>query len=151
MGFGFIAVLLCGNMKRFDTVTSFRWSYEQKYRRNNRDISPQTIPSVSFLPRRDSTCPLTLLTDTDNYFFFIGGLYTCLHVSLLVSFFYFVGFECFGGMEFSNDPLTNMKSCFFSFLNSESRQLHFTVLFNLIHRSRLQNLSPYLLNKFEMK
>ena len=92
MGFGFIAVLLCGNMKRFDTVTSFRWTYEQKYRRNNRDISPQTIPSVSFLPRRDSTCPLTLLTDTDNYFFFIRG---SLHVPscLFVGFFLlFCGF-----------------------------------------------------------
>ena len=152
MGFGFIAVLLCGNMKRFDTVTSFRWSYEQKYRRNNRDISPQTIPSVSFLPRRDSTCPLTLLTDTDNYFFFIRGslhVPSCLFVGFFLLFCGIWVLWWYGIFKRSTHEYEIL--FFFSFLNSESRQLHLTVLFNLIHRSRLQNLSPYLLNKFEMK
>ena len=79
MGFGFIAVLLCGNMKRFGTVISFRSTYEQKYRLSNREISPPPLSSVSFLPRRvDPTCSLTLLTDTDNYSLLIGG---SLHAS----------------------------------------------------------------------
>ena len=83
--------------------------------RNNREISPPPLPPVSCLPRRgDPTCSLTLPTDlTDNYFLFIGG-YLHTSICLFVGFFLLVcvGFECFGGVDFSNDPLTIMKSCF---------------------------------------
>ena len=113
--------------------------------RNIREISPPPLPSVSCLPTRgDPTCSLTLPTDlTDNYFLFIGGY---LHAStcLFVGFFLLVcvGFECFGGVDFSNDPLTIMKSCFPSFWNSESRKLHLAYCLPNSPRSRLISWLP---------
>ena len=142
IGFGFISVLSCGNMKRFGTTVSFRSASEKKYWRNNREISP---PPRQCLVYQEETlrvhwhCQLTQLTIISSL---LGVIYTFLHVYLLVSFFLCVGFECFGGVDSSNDPLTKMKSCFPSFWNSESRKLHLAYCLPNSPRSRLLSWLP---------
>ena len=139
--------------------------------RNNREISPPPLPSVSCLPRRgDPTCSLTLPTDlTDNYFLFIGGY---LHAStcLFVGFFLLVcGIWVLWWCGFFKRSTHDYEILFFlhsGTLNHENYTSHIVCLIHPDHdwsagylcnnyrntsQKRWQNLSTYLLNKFEMK